>query len=251
MSSLLKKHEEFKKNVSSQPVFKKPTIAQFIASGASNASAPPSRHSLSIIYSIINHLRQYERPQTIEEIFKLTRINVSDPEVFGLLCSNEKIIYNKENQTFEYKPVYDLKNKDDLLNLLKQRVNIGGLLIKDLKDSHIDLNKAVNELKSEGWVLTINNKDGTPRQLFYNRNNTNLAVNDSFKEIWQELRVPDETELMFEMERAGLKQMEIAKRKTANDEGLKKLKVKNRRIKITNTHLEGIDLTKDYVPEKK
>ena len=31
----------------------------------------------------------------------------------------------------------------------------------------------------------------------------------------------------------------------------KKSKQRNRKVKITNTHLEGIDLTKDYEVEKK
>ncbi|OLY82613.1 Transcription initiation factor IIE subunit beta [Smittium mucronatum] len=176
MSSLLRKHEEFKKSVVSQPVYKKPTVHQ---------QSPTPQHQQSV------------------------------------QC---------------------------------------GVLVKELKDSFIlDLPAAVQELVAKNQILTINNKDGSPRILFFNRyqpvfgssSEVSSKISPDFKSIWFELRVPDETDLGFEMEKAGLKQMQVDKRKTVEDDDKKSKKNKNRRIKITNTHLEGIDLTKDYVPTNK
>ncbi|OMJ28631.1 Transcription initiation factor IIE subunit beta [Smittium culicis] len=203
MSSLLRKHEEFKKSVVAQPVYKKPTVHQ---------NTPPAPTAV-----------QFEEQRRSAELSEAA-----------------------------------------------------------------DLPAAIEELAAENKILTINNKDNSPRILFYNRyqgifkpptttskskskgdvetldapassntegsecNSKNgSAISEEFKSIWFGLRVPDETDLGFEMDKAGLKQMQVDKRKQSSlDDDKKKLKTKNRRIKITNTHLEGIDLTKDYVPNK-
>ncbi|PVU87610.1 hypothetical protein BB561_006257 [Smittium simulii] len=204
MSSLLKKHQEFKKSVATQQVFSKPVVnhgtPNLKRSGPIPESlAPMNRHTLSILYSIINHLKHIQRPQTIEDIQKFTR-TVVDQALESQLRINDK-------------PVYDIKSKEDLLELLKIRVHSGGLAVKELKDSYIDLTNIIEELKQEAKILTIDNKDGTPRVLFYNKMPARLGVKEEFKQVWLELKVPDETALLFEMERAGLKQMEMEKRK--------------------------------------
>ncbi|KAJ1929832.1 transcription factor TFIIE beta subunit, TFIIEB, Tfa2, partial [Linderina macrospora] len=75
-------------------------------------------------------------------------------------------------------------------------------------------------------------------------------VDDDIKRRWAELRIPDEADLAFEMEKAGLRQMQVEERAN-NDDDKKKTKQRTRKFKITNTHLVDIDLTKKYVPESK
>ncbi|PVV04440.1 hypothetical protein BB560_001062 [Smittium megazygosporum] len=238
--SLLRKHQDFQKAVANQPVFAKPSIPKpsianysKIPQEAKSEAAPVNRHTLSLLYSIINHLK--------------AKI---DSALEAQLKNNEKIIYNPEELSFEYKPVFDIRTKDDLLEFLIKRAKTGGLAVKDLKDSHIDVTGMIQELKEEAKILTINNKDGSPRIIFYNPMPERIPINSEFKKTWLDLKVPDETALEFEMEKAGLKQMMIEKRKVEVEDSKKK-KPKNRKIKITNTHLEGIDLTQDYVPDKK
>lgn len=49
---------------------------------------------------------------------------------------------------------------------------------------------------------------------------------------------------------AGLKTMEVFEKKVITEPKQKKSKTRNRKGKITNTHLQNLDLTVDYVPRK-
>jgi hypothetical protein len=49
---------------------------------------------------------------------------------------------------------------------------------------------------------------------------------------------------------AGLKTMEVFEKKVITEPKQKKAKNRSRKGKITNTHLQNLDLTVDYVPRK-
>ncbi|OMH83260.1 Transcription initiation factor IIE subunit beta [Zancudomyces culisetae] len=226
MSSLLKKHEEFKKTIARQEVYGKPVVNSISSALAAqnNEKVSQSRHVLDID---------------------------KDGAIFKEVTNNSKIIYNEANKTFEYKPEFGIRNKDELLHMLEKNQGRGGISVRELKDSYIDISKAIQELKQDKKILTMDNKDGTPRVLFCNTDseNSKLSIDQEFKDIWTTLRVPDETDLEFEMNKAGLKQMEVFRTKSATDADAPREMKKSRKFKITNTHLEGIDLTQDYVPK--
>jgi len=126
-------------------------------------------------------------------------------------------------------------------------VDDGGMDMRDLKDSLSKVPTAVEELIQSQQILAICSKDNAPKTLFHNEMQLDIRLEPDFKEMWHSLKIPDETDLPRELEKAGLKTMEVFEKKVAKAEPkLKKAKQRNRRVKITNTHLEGIDLTKDY-----
>ncbi|KAK9723078.1 transcription factor TFIIE beta subunit, TFIIEB, Tfa2, variant 2 [Basidiobolus ranarum] len=202
-----------------------------------------------MVYTVINFLKSVEEPQTAEDLKRHVNADLdANPELYRTLTQNNKIDYDSKNHTFSYRPAYNIKTKEDLLALLQEKKDEGGMEVRELKDSYIDVKGVVEELAESGQVYIIRNKDDTPRILFYNDPRLNCNFDAEFKQMWHELRAPDETDLPAELDKAGLKTMEVFEKKSKSDEPKnKKSKARNRKVKITNTHLEGIDLTQDYV----
>ncbi|OUM64765.1 hypothetical protein PIROE2DRAFT_8377, partial [Piromyces sp. E2] len=108
------------------------------------------------------------------------------------------------------------------------------------------------ELESEGDILVIYDSKERPKFIYANDKTLNVETDQVFKDLWHSLKVPAAEDISNELEKAGLKSMEVfATKVNPKNKVKKKSKQRNRKVKITNTHLEGIDLTKDYVAEKK
>ncbi|KAI8817458.1 uncharacterized protein EV422DRAFT_509032 [Fimicolochytrium jonesii] len=196
------------------------------------------------VYNIINALREKDAPASEAEIFRLTAINVAgSAELRELLKNNPKITYHDHDGTYQYKPKYNLRSKEDLLSLLYTTRDSGGTELKELTDSWPGLLAAVHDLSASGDILVLTTKDAKPRILFHNAKEYNLTVSDEFKEYWHKVPMPKEADLARELEKAGLKSMEVYSMQKG-DAGLKMRKRRvNKRVRMTNTHLEGLDLT--------
>ncbi|KAI8140393.1 hypothetical protein BJV82DRAFT_645848 [Fennellomyces sp. T-0311] len=206
---------------------------------------------MSQLYTVIQFLKDCESPQSVVSIASRSKVDIQKSQtLWDKLVNNDKIEYDPINRTFAYKPAYQIKSKEDLLDLLIKKRDEGGMDYKDLKDSYAKLGDAVEELANEGQILVIRNKDGNPRVLFYNDMQYNTPVEEEFRSMWAKIRIPDETDLPKALENAGLKTMEVFEKKVVSEPKLKRSKTRNRKFKITNTHLANIDLSKDYVPNK-
>jgi transcription initiation factor TFIIE subunit beta len=75
-------------------------------------------------------------------------------------------------------PTFQIRNKEDLLQLLQEKRSQGGMDYKDLRDSYSKLGVAVEELATEGKILVIRHKDGNPRVLFCNDEQYNTPIDD-------------------------------------------------------------------------
>ncbi|KAG0204207.1 hypothetical protein BGX28_003782 [Mortierella sp. GBA30] len=198
-----------------------------------------------------NGLQSVDEPQTIEDMKRKGNVDLeAKPELFELLKSNEKVSYDSISETFVYKPTYHIKNKEDLLAMLEKRKNEGGMEYKELKDSYSKLAESVKELSDEGRILVVRNKDGMPRVLYWNDVRYNTAMDQDFRDIWHRLRIPDEVDLPKELEKAGLTHMQVFDKKGPGETPKRKQVRRNRKMKITNTHMKDLDLTKDFVLPK-
>ncbi|KAI8373973.1 hypothetical protein EDC96DRAFT_551755 [Choanephora cucurbitarum] len=207
---------------------------------------------MSQLYTVIQFLKDSDAPQSVTSIVSRTKVDITKNKLlWDKLAENEKIEYDPVNNTFAYKPTYQIRSKEDLLSLLIQHKDEGGMDYKDLKDSYSKLSSAVEELAASGQILVVRNKDGNPRVLFYNDIEYNTPIDSEFKQMWSEISIPDETDLPKALEAAGLKTMEVFEKKVTSESKPKRSKTRNKRIKITNTHLSHIDLSKDYVPANK
>jgi transcription initiation factor TFIIE subunit beta len=100
------------------------------------------------------------------------------------------------------------------------------------------------------WLLSLF-QNGSSRLLFYLELDLFSTNPLDFREIWHRLRIPDEVDLPKELEKAGLTHMQVFDKKGSGEAPSKRKPVRrNRKMKITNTHMKGLDLTKDFVIQK-
>ncbi|KAI8075180.1 hypothetical protein BC940DRAFT_287660 [Gongronella butleri] len=215
------------------------------------ANTGTGKHAMSQLYTVMQFLKDADGPQSVVSITSRTKVNIdTNKALWDKLIANDKVDYDPVMQTFAYKPTYQIKSKEELLNLLVSMKQLGGMDYKDLKESYMKISDAVEELAADGDILVVRNKDGQPRGLFHNDPKYNTHMDSEFRAMWSEIRIPDETDLPKQLESAGLKTMEVFEKKVVADPQPKRSKTRNKKIKITNTHLSHIDLSKDYVPKK-
>ncbi|KAJ2801972.1 transcription factor TFIIE beta subunit, TFIIEB, Tfa2, partial [Coemansia helicoidea] len=191
------------------------------------------------VYQVIDFLVKSQRACTADEI----RLHISDfyddgPE-FQHLTSNAKVIYSAKDNTFAYRPEYDIRTPEELVEYLKRLPDRGGLEVKKLSDSYLSdkLPKVIADLRAQKLVLATTDKDGRPRYIFYNHWPLEDQVDEELKQSWARLVVPDESDLSVEMKKAGLKPTQVEELATKGKADDKKPKKAQRKTKITNTHL--------------
>lgn len=135
-----------------------------------------------------------DNPQSVVSIASRTKVDIAkNPTLWEKLENNDKIDYDPINKTFAYKPTYQIRSKEDLLSLLIQKKNEGGMDYKDLKDSYSKLSSAVEELASEGQILVVRNKDGNPRVLFHNDAQYNTTIDPGIDKRLQNTHIHTHT----------------------------------------------------------
>jgi transcription initiation factor TFIIE subunit beta len=195
------------------------------------------------LFEIIDCLKQEPIPITNNDIIRKTTIDImASPELFEAVKKNDRILYNEQNQTFEFKPTYKIRTREDLLDLLRRNRGVMGMEVKELKQSYTRVTEIIDELDKERLILCIRNKDGTPKVVYYFDQTYQISISDEFKRYWDDVKLPMDMDLEPELRKGGLKpmQVELKKVKSANDS--KSKKKRKSRFKMTNTHLEGVDL---------
>ncbi|KAJ3227024.1 hypothetical protein HK099_003647 [Clydaea vesicula] len=190
-------------------------------------------------FDFIQALKAEQDPLDRDGLIRKLAFDVfKSQELFEELKNNERLIYDEKNKTFAYRHTYNIRSKEDLLNLLKQNKDYGGMDYKGMKDSYHGLATAVDQLEAEGHVYVLRQKDQTPKMIFYNDNNLNIEMSPEFIKMWDEVEVPKNIEK--ELKNANLKSMETFKNKV-NEKILVKEKKKrvNNRARITNKHIWG------------
>ncbi|CAG8586294.1 6103_t:CDS:2 [Paraglomus occultum] len=234
-------------STSSKKKNKKPVYSQPADTGT-------VKHTLSQLHKVINFLKErVDSPQSAEDLknHQIADITAND-ELYKLMINNEKIEYDAMNGTFKYKPEFMIRSSEDLLQLLYERKDSKpcGMHFKDLADSYVDVTTSIQELEKESRILVIRlMKDNSPRLMFWNDVGENTTMDKEFVDMFHKVKTPDDVDLKVELQKAGLQTMAILENKATGEIKPKQRKRKqgNRKIKITNTHLD-LDLTKDYTP---
>lgn len=232
---------------------------------------------MKIQYDVVQLLKSTDNYLPIADLERKLGISIlGNADLYQALLKNTKLLFDSSTKTFRYRvginlfvfhlfyillltyyhqstqTPYDIRSKDDLLRVIREHYSERGMTVKELQDSWKGLLPAIQELEKDGYILTIRNKDNSPRVLFYNRIDLNTPTDEEFREIWKKTVLPHETDLPKELERAGLKTMEVFEKKTSAQASKAKGRRRGaRKVKLTNTHIEGLDLTQDYVPVKK
>ncbi|KAK6089301.1 hypothetical protein P3W45_001709 [Vairimorpha bombi] len=196
------------------------------------------RHINSYIHDILNFLKSHNGPVSFTDIYKKLRIDVhNNYRLFRALQTNEKISIT--NNFIQYMYTYNIKHKEDLLSILSK--NKEGIELAKLKDNQRDISEILEECKKDMQCIVLKDNDGS-EVVFYNDMVIDQVDTDLIN-LWRSVRIPGYQDLLRELNVAGIKsdKNESVKRKAIT----KKTKTKKyrRNIKLTNTHVKGLDLS--------
>ncbi|BGP58004.1 hypothetical protein JCM8202_001758 [Rhodotorula sphaerocarpa] len=229
-------------------------------------SAAVGRHWQTQLAIAVAFLKQHNAPIRLEDLAIRSGIEplLSNPELQNGLRQHERVRFDERTSLVSYKPDFVLNSKSDLLVLLRRNSPTGGLPVKKLRESWAGVTAAIEELEREGRVLVTrtgknpqHGGEGQMKMVFLDDiGRERDPLDQEFKDLWHSLKTPIGDELAQELQAAGLTASSAAPPPpTTNKKKAKGRKgpgSSNRRFKITNVHLkdQGIDLSKDYVPQQ-
>ncbi|GAA6001750.1 transcription factor TFIIE subunit TFA2 [Rhodotorula paludigena] len=226
------------------------------------------RHWQTQLALAVSFLRQLNGPIRLEDLAIRSGVEalLHNHELIQGLQNHDRVRYDERTGLFSYRPDYILSSKADLLILLRRHSPQGGLPVKKLRESWSGVNAAIEELEREGRILVTRTgkteaaeKEGQMKMVFLDDVGRDKdPLDQEFKDLWRSLKTPIGDDLAQELQAAGLTASSGAApppttTKKKAGKGRKGPGSSNRRFKITNTHLkdQGIDLSKDYVPQNR
>lgn len=144
--------------------------------------------------------------------------------------------------------------------------------LSELRESYPQAKEAVEEFSNrkpahDREVLVMRGKDGTIKMVFWNSvQGPDAAGPDAeFRDLWAQAKVPDAVDLARQLEAEGMSSGNLIQSTATNSQhgaangrggkrggrgGAKRgTGSSGRRGKLQNTHLVGVDLSKDYLGE--
>lgn len=206
--------------------------------GKLSAAPSQSRHTNIYIHIVLTHLKKHDRPLSFKEIERETGISVGKTAgLLTLLQKNKKV--RRQGDTLLYVPTYSIHSEQDLLGLLRDTRAAYGIPLEEILDSNTDTKPFVLSLLKKREAFSLKDIDGSV-VVFYNPAQIPKASDDVLK-LYEGVAVPDLREMSRELTSAGLagKAQEKPVRRAAASQRKKKY---NRKIKITNTHIDTLDL---------
>ncbi|XP_026403220.1 uncharacterized protein LOC113298641 [Papaver somniferum] len=193
---------------------------------------------------VIDLLRETRGDFTAEQIEEACYVDaIKNKVVFNSLTHNVKVKY--DGKRFSYKPTHDIKNKTELLQLIRK--NPEGIAISELKDSYRLVMEDLQALKASGVVWWLSNSDCREDVAYPNDPRITIKVDDEIKQLFRAEELPRD---MIDIERYlrgnGMKPKTDTARRRAmaqvhglNPKPKAKKKPRNisKRTKLTNAHL--------------
>eukprot|EP00246_Nothoceros_aenigmaticus_P008800 TRINITY_DN2386_c0_g2_i1.p2 TRINITY_DN2386_c0_g2~~TRINITY_DN2386_c0_g2_i1.p2 ORF type:complete len:289 (+),score=65.11 TRINITY_DN2386_c0_g2_i1:53-919(+) len=205
------------------------------------------------IKRVLGVLLETRQALLAEEINDLCYVDVKgNKEVLESLKSNVKVSF--DGQRFTYKSKHELKDKLDLLKLVRRLTE--GIPVGDLKDSYPGVLSDVQELKVAGEVWILTNSDSQDEMIYPNDPKIQIEVDDDVKQLIRSIEMPREfMDVERELMKAGMKPATNSARRDEisgipRSQQKPKQKPKRRdskRTKYTNAHLPEL-FSKFQVP---
>lgn len=210
-----------------------------------NHSDLSKSHDSSKLLWATEYIQKRGKPVALNELLDYLSMR-DDDKVIELLKKLERIEFDPKKNTFKYLSIYDIHSGPELVNLLRSQVTFKGISCRDLKDGWPQCDDTINALEEESKILVLRTKkDKTPRYVWYNIGGELNCIDDEFVKMWENVQLPQFAELPRKLQDLGLKPASVdpatIKRQATRVEVKKK---RQRKGKITNTHLTGI--LKDY-----
>lgn len=221
-------------------------IAEAIKRHKANLSNMPGSHLATQLHLAVEFIKHEDKPVSIKELRDhLQSVDITET-LIPLLKDVDRIRYNPDIHLFEYASLHDIKSSESLLAFLNEQGTFKGIPVKELKDGWPNCLKSISELEQEDKILVLRTKkENAPRLIWINKGGNLNLIDDEFKTMWNQVRIPEQDELYKSLIEQSLKPTgadpNIIKRRPNSEEKKQK---KVRRGKITNTHMKGI--LKDY-----
>ena len=229
---------------------------------------------LTRLVKVVEFLKTSHQPLTLLELERGIGIRLrQDLELERAIKINKRVLVDTNDQNeevFSFKRTYNIHNAQSLLVHLRTYITGGATDVKLLREDWAQVDGAIERLEREGRIGVIRNKDGSPKVVFYDELGDMAArraeeegkepsqgsenIDEKFLNLWNETKLPNETDLPKELLQAGLTTssgLASDKVETVKVPIKKKKGAGHRKIKITNNHLPHIDLSKDFLPQQR
>nr|CAD7443128.1 unnamed protein product [Timema bartmani] len=184
-----------------------------------------SNYKFGVLAKIVKHMRSRhqegdDHPLSVEEILDETnQLDASSKIKHWLLSealtNNPKIEVTLDGK-FLFKPSYRIRDRKNLLKLLKQHdlKGLGGILLEDIQESLPHCEKALKILQDE--IIYIIRPIDKKKIVFYNDKTATLPIDEEFQKLWRSAAVEsvDDQKIEEYLEKQGIRSMQ--------DHGLKK-----------------------------
>ena len=197
----------------------------------------------------IDFLKDAGTPQKFKDVasyLSLQNSNQSKQTVAIILKNHDKVIYDRAQGTYEYRPLHNIRSEQQLLGHLQAQPTAQGFPVKELKDGWAGAEDAINKLESRGKVVVIRNKkDNHAVMVWPDDPSLKLNIDPEFQDIWHKTRIPDPEAVADALEKEGM----IPANKTRHVKKAPKPQETKRKAprkggKTTNKHMEG--MLRDY-----
>ncbi|KAG2683030.1 hypothetical protein I3843_10G013100 [Carya illinoinensis] len=196
------------------------------------------------IKRVIDLLLETRQAFTPEQINEACHVDTNaNKAVFDSLRNNPKVNY--DGKRFSYKSKHDLKDKTQLLHLIRKFLE--GIAVIDLKDAYPTVMEDLQALKAAGQIWLLSNFDSQEDIAYPNDPRVPLKVDDDLKQLFRGIELPrDMIDIERDLQKNGMKPATNTAQRRARSEvhGIsskqkpkKKKHEITKRTKLTNAHL--------------
>ena len=214
------------------------------------ADTGTGKHVMVQVTYAIEYLKNAGTPQKFKDIgsyLSLHNHDESKQTVAAILKNHEKVIYDRTQSTYSYRPLHDIRSEQQLLGYLQGQPTAQGLLVKDLRDGWAGAEDAINRLEAKGKLLaTRNKKDNHARMVWPDDPSLKFTIDPEFQEMWHKIKIPAPEAVADALEKEGLTPANKTRhvKKAPKPQEQKKKKAPRKGGKTTNKHMEG--MLRDY-----
>jgi len=195
---------------------------------------------------------------TLEELAILANTTmIADEAAVERMRIHQKVHWDPSTDLYSYKAEVLVNSKDAIIHEI-QRLSKGGagVSVKVLKESWKGSAEAIKELEKDELILVMRagkNDEKNAKFVFWNTQSREaveeMKIDDEFRKLWAEQVVPEEADVVRALNSEGLSAT-VSQNAVSRPLPAKKKSRKGARprpIKLTNTHITGIDLSQNYI----
>ncbi|WFD30931.1 hypothetical protein MSPP1_001957 [Malassezia sp. CBS 17886] len=234
-------------------------------------------HESTQLVAAVDALKRRGHPVRLEDFALMNEIHGlldQSSMLFKRFEAHPKVRYDEKTDLWSYRPDYEVHSSGDVVALLQEKylrpsaltptAAASGMRVGELRESYPQAREAVEELAAvepgeERPVLVLRGKrDGVVKNVFWNavQGSEVRAIDEEFRDLWHGLKVPDVVDLAGDLESEGLNATKMvdttpkATQAPATRGKKGKRGAAPRKFKLQNTHLQGVDLSRDFVKGK-